>query len=151
MLPIAAVAKRVDPPAGAAENSSPACVSKVALGAGMLSSQTWAAIGRRLGLSGRELQIARCVFDDQTEYAIAVNLGVSRRTVHTHFERMYKKVGVTGRVTLVLRILAALIALTTSPGSGLPPLCSDHAAGQCPLRRRSWQSRPKPPSGLSAQ
>jgi DNA-binding NarL/FixJ family response regulator len=61
------------------------------------------------------LQIVRAVFDDQTEYAIAADLGISPHTVHTHFERLHRKLAVSDRVQLVLRVTEASLVLTTVP------------------------------------
>jgi DNA-binding NarL/FixJ family response regulator len=101
----------------------------------MLSEQAWNEMARSLNLSGRELQIVQGVFDDSTELAIATNLGISRRTVCTHCERLYRKLRVTGRVKLVMRIMEELHALTISPEETLPPICRNWTARRCPLRR----------------
>jgi DNA-binding NarL/FixJ family response regulator len=105
------------------------------LGAAMFSERAWQEIARSLKLSSRELQIVRKVFDDHTEFAIADDLSVSPHTVHTHCERLYRKLAVTDRVKLVLRITDEFLALTTAPGTILPPICANRAAGRCPLRR----------------
>jgi DNA-binding CsgD family transcriptional regulator len=62
-------------------------------------------------LSERERQIAEAVFDDQKESVIAVHLGISSHTVHTHLERLYRKLGVTSRVTLVSRVFVEYLWL----------------------------------------
>ena len=72
----------------------------------MFTEQAWREIARSLRLSGQQIQIVKGIFDDHTEFAIAENLKVSPHTVHTHFERLYRKVGVTGRVKLALRVIA---------------------------------------------
>jgi DNA-binding CsgD family transcriptional regulator len=99
----------------------------------LLSDEAWAAIGRSLKLSGRELQILRGMFDDRIEYAIAVDLGISRRTVHTHVERLHRKLGVANRAQLLMRILEEFLALTAAPNSALPPICHVSTVGRCPL------------------
>lgn len=75
----------------------------------------------------------RGVFDDRTEFNIADELKVSPHTVHTHCERLYHKLCVTGRVKLVLRVMAEYVAATLSPDSVMPPLCANFTAGRCPL------------------
>lgn len=100
----------------------------------MFSEQAWEKIALSLKLSGRELQIVREVFDDRTEFAIANDLNLSPHTVHTHCERLYRKLAVTNRVKLVLRITHEFIALTFAPDGGLPPICASEAEGRCPLR-----------------
>jgi DNA-binding NarL/FixJ family response regulator len=99
----------------------------------MLSAQAWGEVAHSLKLSTRELQIVRGIFDDCTEFAIADDLGVSPHTVHTHCGRLYKKLAVTDRAMLMLRIIAEFIALTVAPESTLPPLCSKRTEGRCPL------------------
>ena len=118
---------------GGESTRSTDCTVKCPLGAAMFSEQAWREIARSLRLSGRELQIVREVFDDQTEFAIAKNLSLSPHTVHTHCERLYHKLGVTDRVKLVLRVTNEFFTLTFTPDSTLPPICANRAAGRCPL------------------
>jgi DNA-binding CsgD family transcriptional regulator len=106
------------------------------LGATMFSADTWEAIACSLKLSGQELRFVRGVFDDYTERAIADTLKVSAHTVHTHSQRLYRKLHVADRTNLVLRIMDEFLALTATPESGLLPICSNRAAGRCPL----WQA-----------
>ena len=105
------------------------------LGAAMLSDLAWREIARSLRLSGREVQIVRAMFDDRTELAMATDLGITRRTVHTHFERLHRKLAATDRLQLVLRIVDEFLMLTISPEHNLPSICANKAAGRCPLRR----------------
>lgn len=72
----------------------------------------WRALDQSLGLSQRESQIVRGVFDDLKELAIAAQLGMSPHTVHTHLERLYHKLGVNSRTELIVRIVAEHEALT---------------------------------------
>jgi DNA-binding NarL/FixJ family response regulator len=109
--------------------------SRRPLGAAIFSKEAWGEIARDLKLSGRELQIIKDIFDDLTESAIAAHYGVSPHTIHTYSERLYRKLEVTNRVKLVLRIMDEFLALTTTPGSNLSPICANQFAGRCPLRR----------------
>ncbi len=77
----------------------------------MFTDGEWADVAEHLKLSRRELDIARCVFDDLKEASIAEELGISSHTVHTHLERLYRKVKVTSRCELVIRIMSEWIAL----------------------------------------
>jgi DNA-binding NarL/FixJ family response regulator len=81
----------------------------------MFSDSIWRLLAGSLELSQREFQILQAVFDDQKESAIAANLSISSHTVHTHLERLYHKLGVTSRVTLVTRVFVEY--LTRSPVS----------------------------------
>jgi DNA-binding CsgD family transcriptional regulator len=99
----------------------------------MLSDLAWREIARSLHLSMRELQVVRATFDDRKESAIAADLGISPRTVHTHIERLHRKLEVADRLQLVLRIMHEFLRLTISPQGNLPPICANAAAGCCPL------------------
>jgi DNA-binding NarL/FixJ family response regulator len=98
-------------PAGRAVQS-PALSSGVLLAArpiwpsghSVFSDDVWRLLAGSLQLSQRESQIVEAIFDDQKESEIAVKLGISSHTVHTHVERLYRKLGVTSRSTLVLRV-----------------------------------------------
>ena len=102
----------------------------------IFSDEAWAEIARSLKLSGRELQIARGVFDDRIELAIASDLGISSHTVHTHIERLHHKLAVRNRVEMVLRLTNEFLALTARPGSSMPPICANWTSGRCPVRRQ---------------
>ncbi|RIV36779.1 LuxR C-terminal-related transcriptional regulator [Micromonospora radicis] len=60
-------------------------------------------------LSDREWQVARLAADGETSRAIAEQLFLSARTVENHLQRVYSKLGVTGRAELKT-------ALRTIPG-----------------------------------
>lgn len=99
----------------------------------LLNPAAWECVSRRCGLSARERQIAVGVLEDQKESTIARRLGISTHTVHTHLERMYRKLDVSSRVQLVVRLAECRLALTVEPGSTLAPLCGNRSAGKCPL------------------
>jgi DNA-binding CsgD family transcriptional regulator len=80
----------------------------------ILSSNAWRRIANSLHISDRELQIIQEIFDDRKESAIADDLMISVHTVHTHLERLYRKLGVSTRVGLVVCILSEYF-------SSLPP------------------------------
>ncbi len=84
-----------------------------------LSRREWAIVARRFSLSSRELQIVEYAFDDEKELAMAEMLGISPHTVHTHVERLYRKLGVRSRVELVAKI--AFEALTLARQRRLSP------------------------------
>ena len=104
------------------------------LGSAMLSDLAWREIEHSLQLSRRELEIVRATFDDRKESAIAADLGIAPRTVHTHIERLHRKLAVTDRLQLVLHIVHEFLRLTISPQGSLPPICAIEVAGRCPLR-----------------
>ena len=79
------------------------------LGSALLSEADWSRTARALRLSGRELQIVRGVFDNRTEHAIAAEEGLADCTIHTHLERLYRKLAVTTRVALVLCVVEGVL------------------------------------------
>ncbi|MEM7157937.1 MAG: LuxR C-terminal-related transcriptional regulator [Myxococcota bacterium] len=56
-------------------------------------------------LSPRELEVAELVGKGMTNVEIGRELGISRRTVATHLERAYERLGIHSRAALVRRIL----------------------------------------------
>lgn len=85
----------------------------------LLRAVEWQFIDRELGLSGREHDIMELVLADVKESAMGARLGISPHTVHTHLERLYRKLGVSGRVQLVVRALGACLA-HVRPGVSTP-------------------------------
>ncbi|HSQ28855.1 MAG TPA: helix-turn-helix transcriptional regulator, partial [Gemmatimonadaceae bacterium] len=75
----------------------------------VLSTGEWQVIDSELGLTTREREIVELVLADLKESAMGAELGISPHTVHTHLERVYRKVGVRGRVQLVVRVLGACL------------------------------------------
>ncbi|WP_428389932.1 response regulator transcription factor [Mucisphaera sp.] len=100
----------------------------------LISEENWAALRARLQLSEREVQIAQAVLEDRKELAIAMDLGISPHTVHTHLERLYRKLGVDSRLGLAVRLMRCQNELIAEPGSALKPVCARHAEGRCPVR-----------------
>ena len=77
-----------------------------------LPERSWQSIVRSLGLSDREAQVASLILgDDSRENAIAASLAISPHTVHTHLERLYRKLGVTSRCQVVNRIFQRYVSL----------------------------------------
>ena len=62
-----------------------------------------------MNLSPRETDIIRHLSADEPEASIAHRLGISRHTVHSHVERLYRKLGVNSRVQVVLRLFAEYV------------------------------------------
>jgi DNA-binding CsgD family transcriptional regulator len=88
-------------------SARPVCPSERLL----FSNETWRLLTRSLRLSLREAQIVLAMFDDQKESAMASDLGISPHTVHTHIDRLYRKLSVSSRVALVLRIFVEYLYL----------------------------------------
>lgn len=85
----------------------------------LLKDDAWAVIGTSLRLSTRELQIVECLIEGglDTDDEIGRVLGISPHTVHTHLERLYKKIGVASRSHLILRVFTEYVRFF-SPGNG---------------------------------
>ena len=79
--------------------------------ANFLPESNWLAIVTSLRLSGRESEILRCILNDQSEAVIADHLNISPHTVHTHLERLYRKLGVKSRCQTTVRVFAEYVAL----------------------------------------
>ncbi len=77
----------------------------------ILSEATWQRLAASLRMSNRELEITKYIFDDRKECAIARELGISSHTVHTHVERLYRKLNVGSRVELVVAVFTAYISM----------------------------------------
>ena len=65
-------------------------------------------------------------------------LRVWPHTVHTHCERLYRKLAVTDRVKLVLRVMDEFLALTVLPESALDRPVHVRSASRLPYR--PWQA-----------
>lgn len=95
-----------------------------------LDECTWDAIVTSLHLSDRESQVVRCLLRDEPESVIADELRISPHTVHSHLERLYRKLHARSRCQVVIRIFEAYVrnaerAVTLpshcSPASQPPP------------------------------
>ncbi|MGH8221365.1 MAG: response regulator transcription factor [Woeseiaceae bacterium] len=66
-----------------------------------LEVDEWHEICSELCLSPRETEIAEQILLGQREMSIAENLSISSHTVHSHIERLYRKLNVHSRCALV--------------------------------------------------
>ena len=81
--------------------------------ASFVPNDTWESIVRSLRLSPREAEIvALLLSEDSRDDVIAERLGISRHTVHTYVERLYRKVGATSRSQVVTRIFQQYVVLS---------------------------------------
>ena len=65
------------------------------------------------------MQIAQGMFEDQKEDAIAADMGISPYTVNTYVQRLYRKLDVCSRAQLIVRLMAAHLALSTEDSATL--------------------------------
>jgi DNA-binding NarL/FixJ family response regulator len=110
--------------------------SRASLGHSLLSGSAWLHLRAALGLSSREMQIAQGMFEDQKEDAIAAEMGISPHTVNTYVQRLYRKLDVCSRVQLIVRLMAAHLALSTANSNR-----ADTAAGEPTLGIASAHDR----------
>ena len=75
-----------------------------------MSASGWSTIASGLQLSDRELQIIQGLFDGGSEAAVAKRLCLSGHTVHSHLRRVYRKLKVSNRTGLALRVFAEYLA-----------------------------------------
>ena len=110
-----------------------------------LPDDVWRAIAGSLGLSEREAQIARLLLsDDNREDTIATVLAISPHTVHTHLERLYRKLGVTSRCHVVARIFRRYVEMAAGPAGEIALVASPAIAEDAP---RSRGGRTRSPGG----
>jgi DNA-binding CsgD family transcriptional regulator len=102
-----------------------------AVARGILNDKAWREISDSLGFTHREVQIVKGVFRNLKNAAIAGWLSISSHTVHIHLNRLYKKLRVTTRTELVVRIFEELWVLTERDGSPLAPICQHRMHGRC--------------------
>jgi DNA-binding CsgD family transcriptional regulator len=67
-------------------------------------NENWLLVYGSLKLNRREAQIIPLILLDCSEREIAAELNIKPSTLHTYLERLYLKLGVRGRVELVVRV-----------------------------------------------
>lgn len=65
----------------------------------------WQRVIGELKLSARQAEIVAGVLQAQTDKEIAQHMGLKTPTIRTYLERICKRLGVHGRIGLVIRIL----------------------------------------------
>jgi DNA-binding NarL/FixJ family response regulator len=69
----------------------------------------WSAFVRELRLSDREAEVLRSIFDDERVASIAERMRLSRFTVDTYRERLFRKLHVSSTTQLVVTVFAAYL------------------------------------------
>lgn len=82
-----------------------------------LSIADWARLMQALRLSPRESEIVLRMLVDEKESLIARHLRISSHTVHTHLERLYRKLRVNSRAGVVVRVLQAYVRIASKPAA----------------------------------
>ena len=82
-------------------------------GQALLTDRQWFEAGEALGLSSREQEVCRLLFEGNTRQEIADKLGIKSRTIRHHMEQLHDKLKVHNRVGVVLRIVEVRDGLVT--------------------------------------
>lgn len=80
-----------------------------------------AARAHPLGLTRRELQVLRLLADGHGNRDIALRLSRSPRTIEHHIASVYAKLGVNGRIELLLRLQSEPWVLAATAATAAPP------------------------------
>lgn len=85
-----------------------------------LPDHVWSSIAVSLELSEREAEIVGLLMLDKSERAIADELRISAHTVHTHLERLYRKLNARSRCQVVVRIFQQYVQLDHNAAHARP-------------------------------
>lgn len=91
-----------------------------------LRMDEWRSLTASLRLSQRESDIAALLLLNKTEATMAVLLGISVHTVHSHLERLFRKLRVRSRCGVVARLFEAYVAVHTRTAGPLEPRPRPH-------------------------
>jgi DNA-binding CsgD family transcriptional regulator len=80
-------------------------------GTDFLPESKWRDIVDALSLSRRESEILQRLLDDESEASIASHLNISSHTVHSHLERLYRKLGINSRCQAAVRVFREYVKL----------------------------------------
>jgi DNA-binding CsgD family transcriptional regulator len=80
-------------------------------GVHFLSQDVWMRLSARLSLTRRESQIVYLLTANHTEEAVGTILVISSHTVHSHVERLYRKLQVQSRSELMIRVFEAYVGM----------------------------------------
>jgi DNA-binding CsgD family transcriptional regulator len=89
-----------------------------------INQTDWARISASLKLSSRESEISFLLLADVSEHTVADRLSISKHTVHSHIERLYRKLAIRSRSQLVVKLFEAYVCLNPPVGGA-----KDSAAG----------------------
>jgi DNA-binding CsgD family transcriptional regulator len=92
---------------------------------GLIPEASWPRIGARLGLSAREMDVARLMVEGMTRRQLAGRLRCSPSTVRYHIDQLFAKLEAEDRVALVLRLVREWLTLDLGD-------CWHKSAGQSP-------------------
>ena len=101
-------------------------------GENLISEAEWADVKSYARLSRREGQVCRLLFEGNKRDEIAEMLGISPRTVRYHLESLHKKLQISTRVGLVLRMVQLRDYLASK--NSFSAVASNHQVAAQPVR-----------------
>ncbi len=75
----------------------------------VLTDAEWAQLQRKLRLTDRELEVLRCLFEEQPDEAIARSLDISQSTVRAHLMKLFRKCKCRTRTGVVASAFRAYV------------------------------------------
>jgi DNA-binding CsgD family transcriptional regulator len=88
----------------------------------LFTPEEWRKLQTTLSVSERQLEVLKCIFDDHVGAGMAGMLGISEHTVHTHLERLYRRMHVSSRGQLMVKVFATFLGRSEAPANnGLAP------------------------------
>lgn len=82
-----------------------------------IAAMKWSAVVHSLSLSEKESAIAALLLRGYSQHQIAAEMRISVHTVHTHLERLYRKLDVHSGKAVIARLFQAYVE-TTQPRIG---------------------------------
>jgi DNA-binding CsgD family transcriptional regulator len=79
-----------------------------------LSTDDWATLVRSLRLSVREAEVSTFILEGRSENSIAAQIGISNHTVHSHLDRLYRKLHIRNRCQLIALLFETYVELKSS-------------------------------------
>jgi DNA-binding NarL/FixJ family response regulator len=76
-----------------------------------LEPEVWRRVVGTLGLSPQQARLVELLLCGLRDKDIAARMGVGVPTIRTYFERIFRRVGVTDRVQLIIRVFQVAMAV----------------------------------------
>jgi DNA-binding CsgD family transcriptional regulator len=90
-------------------------------GSALFTAAEWYCLRVAFQLSRREIEMVQGVFDDRKDEQIAHRLAISRHTVNTYLQRLYKKLRVNSRPQLILKVVSEYLTHVAGCEGEPPP------------------------------
>ncbi len=73
----------------------------------LFTAEEWKKLGERLGLTPRQLQIARLICQGRSRRQISSRLRISPSTVRMHTDALFKRLSIHDRIGVPIRLVLA--------------------------------------------